>query len=73
MPIKNRITAKPVAVWVSPVRPVGMALHKRTSPIKILGPNLSQKGPRRKRMTIVPDTAVIDDVHICCLVRSNDV
>jgi len=72
IPMKNLFTVKPVALLTRPVRPVGMALVKRMRPMGIRGPYLSQKGPRRKRITIVPDTAAIDDDHICSLLRSND-
>lgn len=73
IPIKNLMMARPVAVLVSPVRPVGMALLSRTRPIGMRGPYLSQKGPRRKRIAIVPDTAAIDDVQISSFVRSNEI
>jgi len=73
IPIKNLITAKPVAVFVSPVRPVGMALQSRTRPMGMRGPYLSQKGPRRKRIMIVPATAEMEDDHISSFVRSKDI
>lgn len=47
-----------------PVNAVGQALQNNTIPIGILGPNLSQKGPRTKRITMVPTEAAIDDVQI---------
>ena len=56
----------------SPIRPVGMAETRRTKPIGIRGPYLSQKGPRANRITIVPATAAIDDVHICSFDKLRD-
>ena len=73
MPMKNLITARPVAVFVNPIIPVGMALLKRIRPMGMRGPYLSQKGPRRKRIRIVPATAVIEDVQISSFVKSNDI
>ena len=64
IPIKNLNTVKPVALFTNPVIAVGHALQNKTIPISILGPNLSQKGPSEKRMTIVPIDAAIDDVQI---------
>lgn len=71
IPIKNLITARPVAVFVNPIIPVGMALLKRIMPMGMRGPHLSQKGPRIKRIKIVPDTAAIEDVQISSVVKSN--
>lgn len=67
--MKNRMTIKPVEEFTRPVIAVGMALHKRMIPIGIRGPYLSQKGPNRNRMTIVPVTADIEDDQISSLVR----
>jgi hypothetical protein len=43
-----------------------------TIPIKILAPNLSHNGPNKKRITIVPATEQIFDVHACCGLRLRD-
>jgi hypothetical protein len=72
IPMKNLRTVNPEAVFTSPVNPVGIALINRMIDIGIRGPYLSQNGPKRKRMMIVPETAEIDDVHICSLVRSRE-
>ena len=64
IPMKKRNTVNPVAVLTKPVKAVGQALQNKIMPIGIRGPYLSQKGPRRKRMTIVPIEAEIDDVQI---------
>ncbi len=62
--MKNRNTAKLVALFTNPVSAVGHALQNKMIPIGILGPYLSQKGPSTNRMTIVPTDAAIDDVQI---------
>lgn len=63
--MKNRNTVNPVALLTKPVKAVGHALQNRIIPIGILGPYLSQNGPSKKRMIIVPEEAAIDDVQIC--------
>lgn len=72
MPMKNLIIMRPVDVLTRPVRPVGMALQSRITTRGIRGPNLSQNGPKTKRMIIVPDTAEIEDDQISSFVRSSD-
>ena len=70
--MKNRSTENPTAVLAKPIKPVGIALTKRMTPMGIRGPYLSQKGPRAKRMTIVPVTAAIDDVQTSSFVNLRD-
>lgn len=71
IPMKKRMAANPSADVTKPVSAVGTALMKRIIPIGILGPYLSHKGPNRNRIKMVPDTAVIEEVHISCLLISN--
>jgi hypothetical protein len=73
IPIKNLMAASPPADLTRPIIPVGMAVQKRTIPMGILGPYLSTKGPKTKRMMIVPDTADIDEFQSCSLLKSNDI
>ncbi len=40
-------------------------------PMLMRAPYLSQTGPRRKRKKIVPETAMIFEVQICCLLSSS--
>ncbi len=71
IPMKNRMEANPSADVTKPVSAVGTALMKRIIPIGIRGPYLSHKGPSRNRIKIVPDTAVIEEVHISSLLIFN--
>ncbi len=64
MPMKKRRTVKPADELTNPVKAVGQALQNRIIPIGILGPNLSHNGPSKKRITIVPMEAAIEDVQI---------
>ena len=64
IPMKNRKTVSPVALLTKPVNAVGHALQNNIMPIGILGPYLSQNGPSRNLIIIVPTDAAIDDVHI---------
>ena len=71
MPMKNLKAVNPVAPLTSPVKAVGTALQKRMIPIGIRGPYMSQKGPNKNLITIVPETAAMDEDQICSLVSPN--
>ena len=72
MPIKNRMMQSPTALLTRPVMAVGIALHMRMIPIGMRGPYLSQNGPSKNRITIVPVTAAIDDDQICSVDRPKE-
>ena len=69
IPMKKRKTVNPVALLTSPVKAVGIALQRRMIPIGIRGPYLSQKGPSKNLITIVPDTAAMEEDQICSLLN----
>lgn len=69
--MKNLNTVNPVALLTSPVIAVGTALQKRMIPIGMRGPYLSQNGPNKNLITIVPVTAEIDEDQICSLLNPN--
>ena len=66
-PMKKRRMESDVASFTSPVRAHGIEAAKRTTPIRIRAPYLSQRGPLMKRMTMVPATEQMFEVQICCL------
>ena len=49
---------------------VGIEAAQRTTMKRMRAPYLSQAGPRRKRMKIVPATLKIEEVQICFLSNS---
>merc|ERR1719506_2435441 len=51
---------------MSPVSPVGIAPMKRTIDMVQRGPYLSHMGPKKRRITMVPQTATMELVQICC-------
>mmetsp|Transcript_13031 Transcript_13031/g.17463 ORF Transcript_13031/g.17463 Transcript_13031/m.17463 type:complete len:211 (+) Transcript_13031:1011-1643(+) len=70
-PMKRRRTARPAAELTRPVNAVGIDAKHRMTVKRIRGPYLSHAGPRTNRMKMVPPTPAIEDVQICCLVKSS--
>jgi hypothetical protein len=67
--MKVRKIASPVAVWIKPVHAVGIEAAQRMTAIRTRAPYLSQAGPRRNRMKMVPATLKIEEVQSCFLSR----
>ena len=65
-PMKKRRIERLIAELTTPVKAHGMEAPISTKPIRIRAPNLSHKGPNKKRMKMVPATEQIFDVHACC-------
>jgi hypothetical protein len=63
IPMKRRRTANPAAELTSPVMAVGMAATHKTALMRMRLPYLSQSGPSRKRMKMVPPTPTMLAVH----------
>src|SRR5210317_1806983 len=68
-PMKRRMMARLVALETRPVQAVGIEAKQRTTVKRTRGPTLSQKGPRRKRMKMVPPTPTMEDVQISFFVK----
>lgn len=67
-PMKKRVAARVAAELTRPIQAQGIDAAIKTIPIRIRAPNLSQRGPRTKRMTIVPATEQMLEVQMSCLV-----
>jgi len=59
----------PAELLMVPVNAVGILAMQRTKVNKTRAPHLSQRGPKTKRIMMVPPTPTILEVHNCCLVR----
>ncbi len=70
--MKNLVRARLHAELTSPIRAQGMEANINTHPIRIRAPNLSQRGPRMKRMIMVPATEQMFEVQMSCLEISSD-
>mmetsp|Transcript_850 Transcript_850/g.1028 ORF Transcript_850/g.1028 Transcript_850/m.1028 type:complete len:206 (-) Transcript_850:194-811(-) len=68
-PMKKRRMASEVAEVTSPVHAHGIEAPISTQPMRRRAPYLSQSGPSKKRMKIVPATEQMLDVHACWPVR----
>jgi hypothetical protein len=71
-PMNNRKTANPVAELTRPVMAHGMAAKHNTVDIKMRLPYLSQSGPNKNRMKMVPPTPTMLAVHSSCVVNPSD-
>jgi hypothetical protein len=69
IPIKRRRTANPPAELTSPVMAVGMAATQSTALMRMRLPYLSQSGPNRNRMKMVPPTPTMLAVHSSVAVK----
>jgi hypothetical protein len=67
--MKRRNIMRLVALLTKPVHPVGNAAKQRTHMKRIRDPYLSQAGPRRKRIKMVPVTLAMLDDQSCFLSR----
>lgn len=73
VPMNKRSTERPTALFTSPVQAVGMDAKHRTILKRRRAPTLSQSGPSKNRIKMVPPTPTMDEVQICSLVKSRDV
>ena len=65
IPMNKRRMTRPAEELTKPVQAVGMDAIQRMTANKTRAPTLSQRGPRMKRMTMVPPTPMILDVQTC--------
>jgi hypothetical protein len=63
-PMKNLVIDREAVLFTSPMQAHGIDAPINTIPINIRAPYLSQSGPSKKRMKIVPATEQILDVQI---------
>mmetsp|Transcript_27810 Transcript_27810/g.67295 ORF Transcript_27810/g.67295 Transcript_27810/m.67295 type:complete len:265 (-) Transcript_27810:417-1211(-) len=69
IPMKSRITARPVALLTSPTHAVGIDAAMRTNAMGSLAPYESQTGPIMILMKIAVTSFVMDDVHTSSFVK----
>ena len=68
IPMAARRAVKPAAELTKPMHDVGKEATQSKRPIRIRGPNLSHKGPMRKRIKMVEPTPIMLAVHTSFLV-----